>query len=448
MSGSGSAPGNGPGPRAGAGGGREGGRPLLLVMHDVGAARPTGIVASARAHCDTVFLADLSRPAVAAELAAAGPAVEVLDVRGLSPDELVAAAVELAPSGVVAFSDSQLESAARVAAACGLPYHRLDVVARLADKLLQRRALAEAGVQATVSVPVGAAADLPDALARTGLPAVLKPRRGAGSVDTCLVRSAVECATAYAELFGDGTRACVLEEYLCGDPALAGEPWGDYVSVESIVRDGRIRTIAVTGKLKLVPPFRETGMFVPAVLPPGAEAELIRLERAALRAVGVEHGTTHTELKLTPDGPRVIEVNGRLGGHVTDILRRACGVDLLELTVLAALGLPSDPPEPRWTQVAFQYLLTAPDDHAAPGDPDRLDDLADLPGVEFVDAAVPSDWHPDWRSGTEWHLGTVYGSVPDHPALHTAVTTLDTALRAFWHAGDPAPVGGRAGLRR
>src|ERR1700722_132171 len=42
--------------------------------------------------------------------------------------------------------------------------------------------------------------------------------------------------------------------------------------------------------------------------------------RAAHDVLGVTDGITHAEYKLTPDGPKVIELNARLGGDLIPYL--------------------------------------------------------------------------------------------------------------------------------
>ena len=49
-------------------------------------------------------------------------------------------------------------------------------------------------------------------------------------------------------------------------------------------------------------------------------------------------GGSHTEVKLTPDGPRVIEVNGRLGGGIPEMLFQASGESIMRLSMRIALG--------------------------------------------------------------------------------------------------------------
>jgi carbamoylphosphate synthase large subunit len=66
---------------------------------------------------------------------------------------------------------------------------------------------------------------------------------------------------------------------------------------------------AITGKYPLLPPFRERGDFWPAWLTDDERDREGPLTSEALRALGITTGVAHTEIKLTPDGPRIIEVN-------------------------------------------------------------------------------------------------------------------------------------------
>ena len=101
----------------------------------------------------------------------------------------------------------------------------------------------------------------------------------------------------------------------------------------------------VYAKAKNVPA-EKTGQFVPATLSPALAAEVTALTGSALDALGVRDGVTHTEVKLTRAGPRIIEVNGRLGGYVGDIVRRASGYDLLRAAIQVAVRRPVPvPPE-------------------------------------------------------------------------------------------------------
>ncbi|MDV9178261.1 ATP-grasp domain-containing protein [Streptomyces sp. W16] len=418
--------------------------PTLLVVHDQGSAGPLRILAAARRLCRVVFLCEPEHPALKAELGQVAAHADVVDITGLGAEEVGRLAAGLSPDGIVTFSEHRLRLTAAVAAHCGLPFHSAGTVDALTDKFRQRHVLADHGVQHTGCALLRHPDDCAGALALVGTPAVLKPRHGAGSVDTCLVGSADECRHRLAEFTGSAPRDFVLEEFLRGDPGYADTGWGDYVSVESLIVDGEPRTVAVTGKPPLVPPFRETGHILPAPVPVPLAAEVVGLEQAAVRALGIRHGITHTEVKLTADGPRIIEVNGRLGGFVAEIVQRRTGYDMVAAALRLALGLPVTVPEPSLPgrgpdPVAFQYMLIPPADPVTPGPLSLVETLEELPGVDLVEVSAPDGRHGDWRRGTLGAIGVVYGTAPDHTQLRYLLGLLRDRMELFWYGVAPAP---------
>ncbi|MFI8350673.1 acetyl-CoA carboxylase biotin carboxylase subunit family protein [Streptomyces sp. NPDC085596] len=415
--------------------------PVLLLVHDQGSAAPMRVLAAARGLCRVVLLCEPGDPRLEAGLRSVAGHAEIADMTGLDDEAVCRLAVGLGPAGVITFSERRLRLTALVAAACRLPFHSPEIVDALTDKFRQRRVLEDSGVQHTRSALLRDPGSVTGALGFVGLPAVLKPRFGAGSVDTCLVRSERECRSRLAE-FTEGhgpaaRRDFVLEEYLPGDPGQAGPGVGDYVSVESVVVDGEPRTVAVTGKPPLVPPFRETGHILPAPVTPALAADIVRLERQAVRALGVRSGVTHTEIKLTPDGPRIIEVNGRLGGHVAEIVQRTYGYDLVAAALRLALGLSVADPRPSLAaaspgRVGFQYMLVPPEGSQRTGRTVPVEDLARVPGVDLVDVPEAAGRPAHWRAGTAGALGVVYGSAPDHAGLRAVLDELRALLDAFW----------------
>ncbi|MFF9011041.1 acetyl-CoA carboxylase biotin carboxylase subunit family protein [Streptomyces goshikiensis] len=260
-----------------------------------------------------------------------------------------------APDGIVTFSEHMLPLTARIAERLSLRFHTPDTVIGLRDKTVQRERLRSAGTEEMRARTFSAASDWPTVLEHVGLPLVLKPRRGEGSRDTHLVTGAAQGTRLVTELLAESSRPgreFIAEEYLVG---CASGPFGDYVSVESIVCDGRMTHLGVTGKLPLLPPFRETGQFYPSGLPIADEKAVLDLASAAAAALGVTHGVLHTEIKLAADGPRVIEVNGRIGGYIHELYSRAWATDIVELVTRAACGAAWELPAIPQTGVHFQH---------------------------------------------------------------------------------------------
>ncbi len=406
--------------------------PRLAVVFDFGSASPMSILASTRGLAQIVFLCDRDLPHVRLlydDLRALAP---VCDTTGLTDEEILAQPDCADLAGIVTFSESQLNRTAALADRRNLPFLSVNAAAAVTDKYTQRRILAEAGVQHTECRLVRSLAELDPALDAVGFPAVLKPRSGAASARTCTVHSLDE-ARARLRAFTDPaaggcTAQFVVEQLLSGDSSAAGEGWADYVSVESMTSHGDIRHVEVTGKFPLAPPLRETGYVVPSTLSEARREEVLTLTTAALTALGVWHGVTHTEVKLTPSGPQIIEVNGRLGGYVADLVRRARGFDLVRAALTVALGRSYSPPATAYRRHAFQYFLTPPMEAVALRQLDGIDELGDVPGIHLVEVLREPGTALDWRQGTLAYLGIVHGSAPDHPGVRRLVDIVDRTL--------------------
>lgn len=409
------------------------------VVYDAGSACAAEIAAAARC-CDAeLFLVvDRTSAHVRELLPVLTRRFALCDITGLDARRAARAVAEFVPDGLLTFSEHRMEITSTIAEALGIPYwHSPAVTGRLVDKLQQRRTFAEAGLDDLPFAPVQDAADLDAALAAVGLPAVLKPRRGAGSrlVHRLDSLSGARAAVAACADAAPGTDLLV-EALLPGDPTAAGPQWGDYVSVETAVHRKECQPLCVTGKFPLVAPFRERGSFVPHTLDPPLAERAENLAEAAIEALDISDGIVHTELKLTADGPRLIEVNGRLGGLIGDLLRRGSGFDMVAAAMRLALGLPvSD--TPRFDEVTYQYTLVPPareTPHAsAAGSSDPyapLEGLRDLPGVDLADLPAGDASPPDPRDGADARLGSLHGRTADHTELARLATAADELCRA------------------
>jgi biotin carboxylase len=331
-------------------------------------------------------------------------------------------------SGIVTFGDAELTTAARLASVLDLPFHSVETARLLADKGLQRARLADRGVDGARFAAVAAEEDAPAAYAAVGGPAVLKPRRGAGSRNAVLVRSEAELIAAVRQSVTAGDRDLVLEEYLQGDPRIAGEAWGDYVSVESLFVAGQIVHLGVTGKPRLAEPFRETGAFFPSTLPDSVQRQAFAVTERALAALDVTTGIAHTELKLTRGGPRVIEVNGRLGGYVTDVYTRAGVADPLRLAMATALDVIDDVPVPAPARVAYQLFVSPPTWATTVTAMSGTDEVRAMPGVRRVDVRRKVGDPVDWRRGTASAVAVVCGDSADHTDMQRTHAAIDRTL--------------------
>ncbi|WP_127509505.1 ATP-grasp domain-containing protein [Actinoplanes solisilvae] len=422
--------------------------PRLAVVLDFGSATPMSILASARGLADIIFLCDRDLPYIRALIGELREIATVCDITGLGGADLVDLVERLDLDGITTFSESRLNVTADLAQWRDLPYLSVATARALTDKYIQRRILADAGVQATRCRVVHDVADLGAVLAEVGLPAILKPRNGAASAYTCRVDTPAEAAARLGDFLRRRSVTAapmpagndfVVEEMLVGDPTVAGAGWGDYVSVESVTSHGVVHHVEITGKFPLADPLRETGYVVPCTLADDVRRQVLALTEAGILALKVQHGTTHVEVKLTPYGPRIIEVNGRLGGYVADIVSRARGIDLVRATLAAALGRAADVPPAAYRRHAFQYFITPPMPAVALR---RLDGAAELGahrGIQIVETFKRVGERLDWRHGTLTYLGIVHGVAHDHAGVLRLVDLVDRTLQIEYETAPASP---------
>ncbi|OKJ72339.1 ATP-grasp domain-containing protein [Streptomyces sp. CB02460] len=296
------------------------------------------------------------------------------------PDRLAATAERLAAdtpvAGVLTSSEYYVPAAAALAARLGLPGPSADAVRACRDKAEQRRTLAAAGV----GVPTFAVVSTP-AAARSAaahrMPVVVKPSQGSGSlgVRLCADLDEVEAHTRTLLAAGVNERGVavpgrvLVEEYLTG---------AEY-SVEVF---GTEAVVTVAKHVGPLPSFVEVGHDLPAALPAEVERELGRTAVRAVTALGLGWGAAHVELRLDGASAKVIEVNPRLaGGMIPELVRRACGADLVRAQVLAALGRPAHPEHAGRGRAAIRFLTTDRDGVLAPDLTGALARARAVPGV-------------------------------------------------------------------
>ncbi|MBB1253070.1 ATP-grasp domain-containing protein [Streptomyces sp. OF3] len=404
-------------------------QPVLLVVYDTGSLAPTRLAEAARrAGCALVFvLADSDH---AREMV---PTLEtvgtVVPTAGRTEEETAAALKALDPSGIVTFSEFQIGTTVRLAAALGLRYHQPADVDSITHKDRQRERFARAGVDVVRHRTVTSPEQTADALAHVGLPAIVKPVVGASSRNTRAVTSREEALAAVAEAFdasagGPVEKAVMIEELLVGRATPA--PWGDYIAVDCVADGDDVRPVFVTSKFALAEPFRERGGYGGhSVVGEEDERAVRELACRAVRALNI-HGVADVEIKLTDRGPRVIEVNGRLGAWVDDLAVRSHTSDPAHVAVAAALGLPyRTPPIRTGGPIAFHYLVVPPAGARRVRAIRNVTALRRLPHVDRVAVLTEPGADVDWRIGARGNVAAVLGTAATHEELAATVAAIE-----------------------
>jgi ATP-grasp domain len=415
--------------------------PTLVYVYHPDSFSPLSILEAADGVCNLVWVVNSEHPAVAVYsrlLRKSGP---VVDAAGRSVSDVAAELAGHSLDGVLSMHDGDLVWTARLADILSLCFHSIDTALKLTDKHAQRTALRAAGLAVPAFELIEAGVDIATAVRQLEgfpFPAVLKPRHGQASRDTFHIERLEEFVGVLAELRSRPDRQpeeYVLEEYVpdASEP-LGGEGFAPFVSVESVVERGRVVHAGVSGRTPFLWPFRETGYFTPSALAPDIEAEALRVAGEAALALGVVQACLHTEIKLTDAGPVVIEVNGRPGGGMSEMLERASGFSILRTALRLAVGEDVRLTSAVECECVGYLLYVFPADGVGWIDAvEGLDDLRNVEGVDEIVLVRGPGQRIDWWEGSEAHVFHFVGTVHDHHELRNVTRAVDSLVKIDGH---------------
>ncbi len=127
----------------------------------------------------------------------------------------------------------------------------------------------------------------------------------------------------------------------CGNALVEEYMEGPEVSVEAYSINGVPHIITVTDKIVTeLPFFVELGHVEPSRLSPEVLEQVRSVAYSAIVAIGMQDGPTHTEIKITPTGVKLVEIAARLGGDfiTSRLVPLSTGVDMVECSFSSLLG--------------------------------------------------------------------------------------------------------------
>ena len=287
-----------------------------------------------------------------------------------------ALAGDAAETGLLTWDETVLEATAQAAEKLGLPHMSAQAAARCRDKYATRTLLEQAGLASVRHRLVSSAQEAIQCAESFGYPVVVKPRALAGSLGVALAEDAAAVHRAFA--LAESSRfanlptghGVLVEEYLDGPE----------ISVDSVVFEGQVDCVHVARKrLGFEPYFEEVGHLVMEWCHEPWAQPVRELVVQTHRVLGVTHGVTHAEIRLTREGPRLVELNGRLGGDLIPFISAmATGMDLVAAAAELALGRRPAlaPTRSRAAEVRFVY----PPDDCVVGSVE-VDRAARVPGI-------------------------------------------------------------------
>lgn len=225
---------------------------------------------------------------------------------------------------------------------------------------------------------------------------VTKPADNSGNRGVQLIEATIDIdslrqAFEYSHQYSRDGRV-LLEEYMDGDE----------FSVETISINGKCHIIQITDKLTSgAPYFVEIGHTQPSCYDEKSKSLIANAAIAGVKALGIENGPSHTEIKFTSTGPKIVEIGARLGGGciTTHLVPLSTGVDMVEACIRIALGEIPDLTHKFNKGAAIRFL------HPTPGvlrGIKNIEQVRNLPGIIEVDFMKEiGDTVPVMRNGLD-----------------------------------------------
>lgn len=264
--------------------------------------------------------------------------------------------------GLTCFDCETLPLAAELAHHLHLDYPSPEVVDIASSKYASKRVWKEAGIACPETGFVDSHADVDDFCSRFPGPVVLKPTRSSGSRLVFKCRTPEEAREAFSRIrdqmafpgrspegpipngFQEPTPHPIVIEQYVGGPEYSAD----------LLLEGREARLVRVAR-KIMDPRAPTGTVlgydVPARLPEELTRKqlLLALEEAA-RALGIDRAIVMVDFILVRNRPVILEMTPRPGGDcLPAVIRSSSGLDMLELALDLAAGVPvALPPSRCW----------------------------------------------------------------------------------------------------
>jgi carbamoylphosphate synthase large subunit len=314
--------------------------------------------------------------------------------------------------------------AAQVREACSIPGTSVQTAWLCRDKPSMKQALREAGVPTAASAAVNSADEVHAFAEQTGYPLILKPRSGAGALDTVRVDDPAALDQALGVFGGQGVDSIAIEEFVEGHEgfydtiAIGGQVAMDFVShyYPNVLEAMRTRWVS--------PQFISTNRIDSAP----EYAELRDMGRRVISALGIGTSATHMEWFFGPKGLRFSEIGCRPPGvGAWDLYSAGNDLDVYREWANAIVhGETSTVPSRR---NASGMIALRPDRDGSISGYSGVDELQDRYGEWVIDANLPEPGTPT-QPVAAGYMANAYVRMR-HPDYDTLRGMLDEVGRAL-----------------
>ncbi len=229
----------------------------------------------------------------------------------------------------ISLTESGLVPAAYVNSVLKLQGNSLETIMILKNKQAMRNILNKNNVS-PVPFKIGYGIDdIYDFLVECGESIILKPIDASGSLGIFRIERCTNINEIWENINNLGLQSFIMEEYIDGQE----------ISVEAFSFNGKHKIIGITDKYTQEN-FVEIGHSMPSQLEANMQKEVIDLVIKFLDTVGLKDGPSHTEIKISSKGPKIIESHNRIGGdRIGELVNIAYDIDLISLTFKWAFNM-------------------------------------------------------------------------------------------------------------
>ena len=294
----------------------------------------------------------------------------------MDEDAVLAAAEDYKPDGIMTLAtDMPMRGVAKTSDKLHLHSINYETAVKATDKYDMIKAFKEHNVPSPWFFVVDTLEELKEHDSDVTFPCIIKPTDNAGSHGVAKVYSFQELLDNYEYAHSCSRHGkVIIEEFLDGPE----------VSVEVMVVNGVVNILQITDKITTeAPHFVELGHTQPSQLPMDTQEAIRKVTVAACKAIGIDKGPAHVEMKVTKRGPVMIELGARMGGDniTTHLVPLSTGIDMVGSTIKVALGEePNIEPSLhcgsaiRYFQVPFGTIKTI----------ENVDEAKQIPGVKQI----------------------------------------------------------------
>ncbi|MGE0143912.1 MAG: acetyl-CoA carboxylase biotin carboxylase subunit family protein [Planctomycetota bacterium] len=363
-------------------------------------------------------------PALSRWLADYRSCPEILDV-----EKLRAAAEELhreVPIGLVETIDEPLvEPAAVLRAHLGLGGLSIETARLCRDKARMKEFLRERGVACAQSAAAASADDVRAFVAREGLPVILKPIAGYGTLQTFLARDEGALQAAITQLAPSPQRRIVVEEFVEGHEGFFDTLIDDHGVRVDFAAHYYPTCLEALGDRKIAPQIAVTNR-----IEQDGYRELRAMAHRVIELLGLRRAATHMEWFFGPKGLKFSEIGARPAGEmIWDMYAVGNEFDVYREWALTVLGRPSERAPSR--RYAVGSVQVRPDRDGRFVQHHGLDVVRSRYGSWIYDANVPPPGEATKGLDKGWLTNTWFRlKHPDYDAVRAAMTDIGRVVRS------------------